>query len=143
VQWASRQKDPVRTTARLFQLCFTAMVGWEFAAPAALARLRTIAALAAEAATPASTLHEKLGLLWGQPPGLPGGGELPVSIIASPWDLAAPLSGARAWAARLPGSNLRVLSYTGHSGHYSRPRTFNRMVVEEMERLAKPTAPSR
>lgn len=140
VRWAERQKDPVRATARLFDLAFTGMVCWEFASPSALRRLPRLAAEAARAATPARTLRDKIALLWTESPGVPAPG-LPVSIIAGPWDPVAPLHGARAWAARLPGASLRVLHFTGHSGHFSRPRAFARMAVEEVERLAR--APSR
>jgi pimeloyl-ACP methyl ester carboxylesterase len=134
VRWAMRQKDPVRATARLFQFIFTGLICWEFVSPAAIRRLRTISAEATRAATPARTLHDKLTLLWGEPPGSPAAG-LPVSIIASPWDAAAPLSGARAWQQDIPGAQLRVLRFTGHSAHYSRPHSFNRLVVEEVRRL--------
>lgn len=134
VRWTMGRKDPVRTTARLFQLIFTGLVCWEFAFPAALRRIPMASAAAAAAATPARTLHEKLALLWSDPPGLPAPG-VPVSIISSPWDGAAPLSGARAWQREIPGATLRVLHFTGHSAHYSRPRAFARMVVEEVGRL--------
>ncbi|HEX5042693.1 MAG TPA: alpha/beta hydrolase [Candidatus Polarisedimenticolaceae bacterium] len=134
VRWAVRQKDPVRTTARLFQLIFTGLVCWEFAYPAALRRIPMASAAATAAATPAKTLHDKLSLLWSDAPGLPPPG-LPVSIISSPWDAAAPLAGARAWQQEIPGAALRVLRFTGHSAHYSRPRAFHRLVVEEVERM--------
>jgi pimeloyl-ACP methyl ester carboxylesterase len=139
-RWCLRQKDPVRATARVFQLIFTGLICWEFAFPTALRRLSTISAEATRASTPARTLHEKLRLLWSGPPGMPPP-DVPVSIIASPWDGAAPLSGARAWQQEIPGASLRVLRFTGHSAHYSRPSTFNRLVVEEVRRVS--TAPSR
>ena len=138
VRWAMRQKDPVRATAQAFQLIFTSLLCWEFVFPAALRRLPTARAEAMRAATPARTLHDKLTLLWGDSPGLPPPG-LPVSILASPWDGAAPLSGARAWQHEIPGAVLRVLRFTGHSAHYSRPNSFNRLVVEEVRRLSSPT----
>lgn len=137
LRWGLAQKDPVRTVGRLFQLFFTCMVGWEFAVPTALLRARALVAAATEAATPARTLHDKLALLWDEPPGLPAAPGLPVSIVAGPWDVVAPLSGARGWQARLPGSHLRVLRFSGHSGHFSRPKSFARIVVEEARRLAE------
>ena len=141
VRWALRQKDPVRATANLFQVIFTGLLCWEFVYPAALRRLPMARTEAMRAATPARTLHEKLRLLWSHSPGLPPK-DMPVSILSSPWDGAAPLSGARAWQQEIPGAALRVLRFTGHSAHFSRPGTFNRMVVEEVRRLT-PTAPSR
>lgn len=134
VRWALKQKDPVAATARLFQFIFTGLVCWEFAFPAALRRIPMASAAATEASTPARTLFEKLSLLWSHPPGLPPPG-MPVSIIASPWDGAAPISGARRWQTEIPGSALRVLHFTGHSAHYSRPKSFHKLVVEEVKRL--------
>jgi pimeloyl-ACP methyl ester carboxylesterase len=135
LRWAQSRPNPVRATRRLFDLYFTSMVAWEFASPAALRRLPALAAASARAATPARTLHEKLALLWAEPPGLPPDG-VPVSILTSPWDLVAPLSGARRLAERLPGARMRVLPFTGHSAHYSRPRAFARVAVEEARRIA-------
>lgn len=136
LQWAAGKPDAVRTTRRLFGLGFPMIVGWEFAAPAAMWRLPTIARAAADAATPASTLAQKAALLWSGGPGLPPPqARIPVSLVSSPLDFAAPLRGARRLAGVLPGSRLRVLGMTGHSGHYSRPRSFARLVVEELRRL--------
>ena len=134
--WTSTRPRPVSVTRALFAPIFGAMVGWEFAVPTAMVRAPSLVRASADAATPARTLREKLLLLWNEPPGLPTADAcLPVSIIAGPLDLAAPLSGARRLARRLPGCSLRVLGWSGHSGHFSRPRTFGRLVVQELRRI--------
>jgi pimeloyl-ACP methyl ester carboxylesterase len=136
LRWAQSRPRPVAAVRRLFGIGFTLLVAWEFAYPTALRRLPAIARSAALAATPARTLADKLHLLWTVPPGLPPvSAGIPVSILAGRFDGAAPLGGARRLARRIPGARLRVVGFTGHSGHYSRPRAFSRMVHEELRRL--------
>ena len=136
VRWAAGRPDPVEPTRRLFRVLFGALVGWEFAYPTALWRAPSLIRANRDASTPAHTLYQKLQLLWGEPPGLPPAqARIPVSLIGSPFDFAAPLSGVRRYTTLLPQAHLRLLPLTGHSGHYSRPRAFARIVVEELRRL--------
>lgn len=62
---------------------------------------------------------------------------LPVSIIAASWDTITPLAEVRRFSQRLPGARLRVLRFAGHGAAHSRPRTFERIVIEELRRLAR------
>lgn len=135
LRWAARRTDPVLATSLAFHACFFAFSLWEFVVPAALSRLPRLARAMADARTPATTIHDKLVLLFRDHPGMPER-RLPCSIIAGGWDLVAPVSGARRLAAALPDSRLRILCCAGHAGAYARSRTYTSWSIEELRRLS-------
>lgn len=135
--WASGRPEAAATTARLFRVGFPLLAGWEFVSVKALRRLPALAREAADAATPDATIAEKLGLMWNEDPGLPPApARIPATILVGAWDTVTPPALARRLALRLPGSEVRVLAFSGHAGAYSRPATYTRMAVEELRRLA-------
>jgi 3-oxoadipate enol-lactonase len=137
VRWVSARRNPERATGILFAVGFNLLAAWEGVFPTTLFRLPGLLRASREAATPAKTLLEKLKLLDGEAPGFPPpGARIPVSIVVGAWDTVAPASGARRLAASIPGSRVASLPFSGHSGAYSRPRAYARLMVRELTRLA-------
>lgn len=137
LRWSTSRRQHARATARLFNVGFLTLNAWEFLIPTALLRLPGLARAAADAATPAPTLEQKLQLMWHDDPGMPPRQPyVPSSIIASRLDLVAPFSGARRLAAELPQSRLRVLRLSGHAGAYSHPRTYADWAIAELRSMA-------
>jgi pimeloyl-ACP methyl ester carboxylesterase len=136
--WACRRSRPAAATTRLFQLGFSVLNVWEFVAfPTALARLPSLARAGREAATPARTIHEKIGLLWSVHPGtIDPAREIPATVICGRCDTIVPFEQARRVSALIPGARLRVIRLAGHAGAYSRPRTYGRIAIEELSLLA-------
>lgn len=137
LEWAARRSDPARAARLLFTLAFYSLAAWEAVVPTTLARLPRLALAAREAATPSSTVLDKLRLLRdGDPLARGAGARVPITIVAGVWDTVAPPSGARRLASLLPGAHLEVIPSSGHSGAHSRPRAYARVVVAELRRLA-------
>jgi pimeloyl-ACP methyl ester carboxylesterase len=137
VRWAAAREDPERWTRVLFAAAFNLLLAWEGVFPSTLVRVPGLLRASREAGTPARTVLEKLKLLNVEAPGLPRpGAGIPVSILAAALDTVAPLTGARRLAATLPGARLVVMRLSGHSGAYSRPRAYSRLVVRELEGMA-------
>ncbi|MBZ5638691.1 MAG: alpha/beta hydrolase [Acidobacteriia bacterium] len=137
VRWASTRRDPERATTVLFAVAFNLLMSWEGVFPSTLVRVPGLVRASREAATPASTILEKLRLLCGEGPRLPRRESgIAVSMIVGAWDTVAPARGARRLAASIPGSRVTVMWLSGHSGAYSRPRAYGRLVVRELRRLA-------
>jgi pimeloyl-ACP methyl ester carboxylesterase len=135
-RWASHRRDPARAGRIVFVLGYYLLTSWEALYPTVIVRLPALARASIDAATPSATLWQKIGLLQREPPGFPPPRHrIPIAIIAGSWDTIAPPAGARRLAAALPGSRLRFLLHSGHSGAYSRPRAYARMVIEELERM--------
>lgn len=133
----SDRPRPAEATARWFTLGFFMLNAWEFVIPSALSRLPGLAAAAKDASTPATTIHEKLALLFHDHPGLPAPERpIPCSIIAGAWDTVVPPHLARRLAAELPGSRLRLVPMAGHSLAFQRPRIYRRWTIEELRRLS-------
>jgi pimeloyl-ACP methyl ester carboxylesterase len=136
LRYCASRPQPARATARMFQAAFLGLNAWEFFLPTALRRLPALARASADASTPATTVQQKLQLLWHEDPGMPSPQQVPPSaIIAGRFDLVAPLSGARRLAALL-GARLHVLDVGGHAGAYSRPRAYASWAIAELQRLA-------
>jgi pimeloyl-ACP methyl ester carboxylesterase len=137
IRWAAARKDPERAARALFAVGFNLLMSWEGVYPSTLLRVPGLLRASREAATPARTLLEKLKLLDGDAPGLPAPeARIPVSIVAGTWDTLAPLSGAKRLAASIPGARLAAMRFSGHSGAYSRPRAYSRLMVRELKSLA-------
>jgi 3-oxoadipate enol-lactonase len=137
VRWAAARKNPELATRILFATAFNLLAAWEGVFPSTLLRVPGLLKASREAATPSRTVLEKLKLLDGEAPGLPPrGARIPVSIVVGAWDTVAPPSGARRLAASIPGSRVAALRFSGHSGAYSRPRAYARLMVRELTRLA-------
>ena len=136
--WASGRGDPDTTIRRLFSLGLLLLAGWEFLYPAALSRGPALHREALDARTPSSTIADKIRLLWGVAPGLPPpAAAIPSAIVAGAWDTITPPRLARALAAHLPSSRLRILDRSGHAGAFSRPRAYGETVLQELRRLTK------
>jgi pimeloyl-ACP methyl ester carboxylesterase len=136
LNFAERRSDPDRAVRIMFSTAFLGLTSWEGIAPALWVRLPSLMRAAVEAATPSATVRRKLTLLFRDQPGLPPpGARLPVEIVAGPWDLVAPLAGARRLASRLPGARMHVLGYSGHAGAFARPRAHSEIVIEALKRL--------
>ena len=134
--FAQRRANPDLAVRLMFPAAFLGMTSWEAISPRLWFRLPSLTRKAIEAATPASTIRKKLGLLFQEDPGLPpGASTIPVEILAGAWDLVAPLAGARRLASRLPGARLHVLSYSGHAGAFARPRAHREFVLDALKRL--------
>ncbi len=128
--------DPGRGSRIALALGMVLFCGWEFLAPPAMRRLRSLWRASCEAATPHSTIRDKFGLLLdGAPAREPV--SAPVSIVAGGWDLLTPCRGARRLVGRLPDSRLHVFRASGHALAWSRPRGYARAAVEELERLSR------
>jgi len=140
--WAETRSDPDAALRGMLGATLVALGGWEFLYPAALLRSPGLLREALDARTPPATVADKIRLLWGEEPGLPASAAaIPCSVVASAWDTIAPARGARTLAARIPGSRLRVLRFSGHAGAYSRPAAYGRIVVEELSRLTTNPSP--
>ena len=123
-------------TRIIFSIAFMSLTSWEGLMPGLWLRIPRLSRGARDAATPPSTVREKLDLLFRDDPGLPpAGANVPVEIIAGAWDLVAPLAGARRVAARLPGARLTVMGYSGHAGAYTRPRSYHDLSIAALRRL--------
>jgi pimeloyl-ACP methyl ester carboxylesterase len=134
--WACRRASPASATARLFLVGFTALNAWEFACfPTALARLPALARASRDASTPARTLHEKVCLLWSVDPGRVDR-PIPTTVICGRCDAIVPFAQSRKVSTSIPGARLRVIRLGGHAAAYSRPRTYRRIALEELGRLA-------
>ena len=133
--WARRRGDPTRAMRVLFSSWFLLSTSWEGLAPPLWLRLPSLLRAAVEARTPSATVRGKVELLFSEEPGLPRTG-VPVEMIAGAWDRVAPLRGVRALAARIPGSHVHVLRFSGHAGAYARPRAYVRLSVELLRHLA-------
>jgi pimeloyl-ACP methyl ester carboxylesterase len=138
LEWTEARRRPDFAARRLFTWGFRALSSWEVLFPTTIRRLPALVRAAADADTPGSTIREKIRMMTHQDPGFPSWEPaMPVSIVAGTWDTVTPLAEARRLAARLPGSTLRVLSFSGHCGAYSRPRSYHRICVEELRRLSR------
>ena len=136
-RWLKRQRIPERHAAQLFKLAFLTLNGWELLSPCVLWRLPRLARESVRAATPGSTVLQKLDLLWeGDPIASGRTVSIPSAIIAGRWDGVAPHSGARAIAAQLPDATFHLLGFSGHAGAYSRPRTYAKIAIAELERVS-------
>jgi pimeloyl-ACP methyl ester carboxylesterase len=135
LRWAEARGHPDLLARVLFSTAFGAMTSWELACPLLWPQLPRLLAASIEAATPPSTVRQKLGLLFREDPGVPAP-STPVEIIAGGWDLVAPIAGCRALAARLPGARMTEIGFSGHAGAYTRPRAHNRAVAESLARLS-------
>jgi len=136
LRWVESRSDPPRAAASAFQLAFRLLVAWEGFYPTTLARLPKLVHAGVEAATPPTTVREKMRLLTSEPPAFPRPQDLPpTTIVASSWDTVAPPAATRRLLARLPGARLRMIRFAGHGAAYSRPRTYKRIIVEELARL--------
>jgi len=133
--WAERRRDPTATMRRAFSTWFLASTAWELCAPPLWFHLPGLWRASREAATPKETVRAKVELLFAEPPGFPPAG-IPVEIIAGSGDLIAPRRGAEALSARLPGSRLHVMTWSGHAGAYARPTTYRRLALEALRRLS-------
>jgi len=135
--WLVRRPAAERRASAAFRAAFVVLNGWELAAPGVLARLPALARESRRAATPGSTILRKLDLLWNHDAGLPPPrASIPTTIVAGRWDGIAPLSGARDLVKKLPGARLREMAFSGHAGAYSRPRTYHRIVAEELHSVS-------
>ena len=137
LRWTSSRPLPARASARWFTAAFMTLNAWEFFNPFALLRLKKLVHAARDARTPHRTIHEKLGLLFGDHPGLPRD-PIDCSIVAGAWDLITFPGTAARLAATLPGSRLFRLGFAGHSCAYSRPRTYLHRTLNELRRLSGP-----
>lgn len=137
LDFALRRKDPDEAAGMMFSTAFLALTSWEGVSPALWVRLPALLRASIEAATPPATVRRKLELLFRDQPGLPPpDAAIPVEIVASAWDLVAPLAGARRLASRIPGARLNVLGYSGHAAAYTRPRAHLEVVIEALNRIA-------
>jgi pimeloyl-ACP methyl ester carboxylesterase len=135
LRWTSNLRRPERASALWFSAAFVLLNAWEFLSPVALSRLGTLAGAAFDARTPDRTIHEKLGLLLEDHPGLPPQ-PIDCAIVAGAWDLVTSPGAARRLAAALPGSRLHELGLCGHACAYSRPRAYRARAIEELRRLS-------
>jgi len=134
-RWALRTPRPTDAMRAAFSIWFLSATSWELIAPPLWARLLALRRAAREAATPAGTVRSKVELLFAEPPGLPPAG-VRVEVIAGTGDLVAPHAGAVALAARLPGSRLHVMPWSGHAGAYARPRMYRELALAALARLS-------
>ena len=136
-RWTARRRRPADATARLFQVVFSALNLWEFVVfPTALARLGRLARAAREADTPERTIHEKIGLMWSVHPGtVDARRNLPATLICARCDPVVLYAQARRVSDAIPRARLRVIRFAGHAGAFSRPRTYGRIVIEELAHL--------
>jgi pimeloyl-ACP methyl ester carboxylesterase len=137
--WLLKRPALERRAMASFRVAFVVLNGWELVTPGVLVRLPALARESWRAATPGTTILRKLDLLWNHDVGLPSpDAPIPTVVVAGRWDGIAPFSGARDLVERLPGARLRELPFSGHAGAYSRPRTYHRIVVEELGALVRP-----
>jgi pimeloyl-ACP methyl ester carboxylesterase len=137
LDFARRRAHPDLAVRVMFPVAFLGMTSWEAVSPRLWLRLPSLTRVAIEAATPASTIRQKLELLFHEDPGLPPpAAAIPVEILAGTWDLVAPIAGARRVASRLPGARLHVLGYSGHAGAFARPRAHRELVLDALKRLS-------
>lgn len=136
LRWARARRNPDLAARLTFLGGFLAMTSWEGVWPTSLSRGPRFLRAGVEARTPARTVREKIELLWSEPPGLPVPGT-PAAIVAAAWDPVAPLPGARAWAARIPGATLRVVPCAGHAAPASRPKAYAGAVVEGVREVLR------
>lgn len=135
LRWAFARPRAELSTRLLLGLATVVVSGWEVLAPTALVRLPWLALASRRAATPHVTYHDKLKLLADGVPPLPSPADaVPVSILSGAWDLLAPSRGARLLAQRL-GARLRLFGFAGHAVAWSRPASYKRAVVEELNWL--------
>jgi len=135
--FAERRADPDLAVRLMFPAAFLGMTSWEAVLPPLWLRLPGLTLVAIEAATPASAIRQKLGLLLREDPGLPPpAAAIPVEIVAGGWDLVAPLAGARRVASRLPGARVQVIPVSGHAGAFARPRAHRNAVIAALRRLS-------
>lgn len=132
-----RRGDKTTATRAAFTIWFLGSTAWEALFPPLLVRLPALWRAAREAATPSSTVRAKVELFVSGEPGLPPAG-MPVEMIAGAWDLVAPRSGAGRLAARIPGSRLHVMGFSGHAGAYARPAAYRRLALASLRRIAGP-----
>jgi len=139
LEHAARRARPARAATVCFRAGFALLNGWEFVNPLALARTPALARAALEARTPATTIHDKLRLLFGAGADLPlPASPPPCSIVHGAWDTITSPGAARRLARALPGARRRTLALAGHACAYSRPRGYSRCVIEELRRLTAP-----
>ena len=137
LEWVETRRDPARTADACFRIGFRAMAGWEVLYPTTLSCLPWLYRVNKEAATPASTLLGKFRLLVRERPGLPPPeSKMPVTILASRWDLATPLPEARRLSRAL-GARLVIIDFAGHFASNSRPRASERAAVEALRRFVE------
>ena len=138
LRWLRSRPHPERFAASAFRAAFVAFNGWEILAPKTLARLPMLAREVLTARTPGSTMIQKLELLFESDPGPPPpSSAIPSAIIAGRWDAFATPRAARALANQLPSARLHWLSFSGHAGAYSRPNTYTRIAIKELQRLTR------
>jgi len=137
LDWAERRANPDLTARMMFSIAFLGLTSWEGIAPALWVRLPKLVRASLDAATPPGTVKRKIELLFRDEPGIPPAeAGIPVEMIVGAWDLVAPRAGARRLAARIPGSRVHVMGYSGHAGAYTRPRDYVAITLAALERLA-------
>jgi pimeloyl-ACP methyl ester carboxylesterase len=135
-RYAAARRNPAAATARWFAAGFLLLNCWEFLNPVALWRLPGLARASLDARTPATTILDKLRLLFEGDPGLPAEpARMPTAIIAGRWDTVTSPSASGLLAKRLPGARLHRLALTGHSCAYSRPWSYAERALAELGRL--------
>jgi pimeloyl-ACP methyl ester carboxylesterase len=137
LDYTSSRRRPARVTARWFAAGFLILNCWEFVNPVALVRLPGLTRASLDARTPATTILDKLALLFRDDPGLPDPARhIPCSIISGTFDTVTWPRASMRLARMLEGARLHRLRFAGHSCAYSRPRAYTRRVLEELRRLA-------
>ncbi len=138
--WALHRGDPDQAARWLFAAFFLTATSWEASSPFLWRRVPRLIRASREARTPATTVRQKIDLLWHAPIGYERlDGNLPIAIVTGQWDLVAPARGARRLAAVFPRARLTEIAAAGHSVAYARPRAYREAVITELKAMTAPS----
>lgn len=136
VDYAESHPRTEQVTPLVFRTIFAVSMFWEGLWPPFWFRFLKLRREVRRAATPASTVLQKIRLMWSEDPPLPAKDTgLRISAIVGGWDTIAPAGQIVPVLRRYPGHRIRRMRLVGHAAAYCRPRGYARRCVEELERL--------